>query len=242
MRILICTIIRNRKPFLVKWQKQIFALQANNPEITFDLSVFENDSIDGSSVYIAKNQPILEQQLGNVWITSSTENWPYFASIQAENRVYYLAKARNRCLEQVDDLSSYNKILFIEPDIQYNANQLSRLLTTDDDIASPYSLHPMDIQSHRWIYDSWATRLVSSDTGFKGPRIFDMPFRLEVAATFNCFCVYNAKPFIEGARFSGINPLTQTWDCDTTNICYEFGLRDYNRIGLYNLPLIHLGN
>jgi hypothetical protein len=100
----------------------------------------------------------------------------------------------------------------------------------------------MDVQSHRWIYDSWATRLAAEDDIFKGPRIFDMPPRLGVAATFNCFCVYYARPFAEGARFSGINPLTESWDCDTTNICYEFSMRGYSCIGLYNILLTHLGN
>jgi hypothetical protein len=242
MRILICTIIRNREPFLAKWQKQILSLQAKNPGITFDLSVFENDSTDASPVYLAENETTFKQHLNNVWITSVVNHWPYFASIKAEERVCYLAKARNSCLGQVTDLSLYDKVLFIEPDIQYNAAQLSRLFDTNDDIASPYSLHPMNVQSHRWIYDSWATRIKTCDQSFQGPCIFDMPFRIEVAATFNCFCVYNAKPFAEGARFSGINPLTKIWDCDTTNICYEFNLRGYKRIGLYNLPLIHLGN
>lgn len=245
MRVLICSIIRNRKQFLFGWKDQILCLKDENPGITFDLSVFENDSIDGTQEYLAEVEPELGSELNKVWIHCSKKDWPYFGSIRAEERVKYLAEARNHCLEQADQdvgLFSYNKIVFIEPDVDYDPEEISHLFWVDDDIASPYSVHPMDFQSHRWIYDSWATRLSVEDDIFKGPRIFEMPPRLDVASTFNCFCVYRAQPFTEGARFSGINPYTNTWDCDTTNICYEFTQRGYDRIGLYNILLTHLGN
>jgi glycosyltransferase involved in cell wall biosynthesis len=245
MRVLICSIIRNREPFLFGWKDQILCLKDENPGITFDLSVFENDSTDGTVQYLSSIEEELDKELNNVWITCVKKDWPYFSSIRGEERVKYLAQARNECLEQADKavgLKHYDKVVFIEPDIDYDPEQISQLFWVDDDIASPYSLHPMDVQSHRWIYDSWATRLSVEDDIFKGPRIFEMPPRLDVVATFNCFCVYYAKPFAEGARFSGINPWSKTWDCDTTNICYEFSMRGYDRIGLYNIGLTHLGN
>ena len=220
-------------------------LKDENPGITFDLSVFENDSTDGTVQYLSSIEEELDKELNNVWITCVKKDWPYFSSIRGEERVKYLAQARNECLEQADKavgLKHYDKVVFIEPDIDYDPEQISQLFWVDDDIASPYSVHPLNVQSHRWIYDSWATRLSVEDDIFKGPRIFEMPPRLDVVATFNCFCVYYAKPFAEGARFSGINPWSQTWDCDTTNICYEFSMRGYDRIGLYNIALTHLGN
>lgn len=245
MRILICSIIRNRKPFLFGWKDQILCLKDENPDIEFDLSVFENDSCDGTVEYLSEIEPELGSELNKVWIYCSQKGWPYFGSVRAGERVKHLANARNQCLEQAAqdvDLTTYDKVVFIEPDVDYDPEKISMLLRVDDDIASPYSLHPLKVQDHRWIYDSWATRLSTSDDIFKGPRIFEMPERLDVAATFNCFCVYNAKPFAEGARFSGINPLTKEWDCDTTNICYEFRQRGYNKIGLYRVVLTHLGN
>ena len=245
MRVLICSIIRNREPFLFGWKDQILCLKDENPEITFDLSVFENDSNDGSVEYLRRVEPELKAELGNVWIQCVKKDWPYFGSVRAEDRVKYLAEARNECLERAEQevgLAQYDKVVFIEPDIDFDPEEISQLFYTDDDIASPYSVHPMNVQSHRWIYDSWATRISVEDDIFKGPRIFEMPPRLDVASTFNCFCVYRGQPFAEGARFSGINPWTDSWDCDTTNICYEFSMRGYDRIGLYNILLTHLGN
>lgn len=245
MHVLICTIIRNRRPYLFLWKDQILALKDENPEVTFDLSVFENDSNDTTPEYLEELRPELEAELNKVIITCGKENWPYFRSIKDDERVDYLAKARNKALNQILSKNlgyTYDKIIFIEPDIDYDPEQISKLLYTDDDIASPYSLHPIEFANHRWIYDSWATRLTPQDEIFKGPRIFDMPKRLDVAATFNCFCVYNADPFYEGARFSGTNPLTNRWDCDTTNICFEFAFRGYKEFGLYNIPVTHLDN
>ena len=245
MHVLICTIIRNRRPYLFLWKDQILCLKDENPDITFDLSVFENDSNDGTVEYLAEIQPELSAELNDTIITCVQKDWPYFGSIRDEERVAYLANARNHVLDQALNRKldyTYDKVIFIEPDIDYDPEEISKLLTTDDDIASPYSLHPIEFADHRWIYDSWATRINASDDIFKGPKIFDMPDRMEVATTFNCFCVYNAQPFLEGARFSGINPLNNHWDCDTTNICLEFTSRDYSKIGLYKIPVTHLDN
>jgi len=241
MRVLICTIIRNREPFLFGWKDLILCLMDENPGITFDLSVYENDSTDGTQEHLGKLIPELKAELNKVIVTSTEEYSPYFGSVRDEDRVTLLAGARNRTLDQMD-LSVYDKILFMEPDIDFDPEELSQLFYTDDDICSPYSLHPIEYQNHRWIYDSWATRLNITDDIFRGPRIFEMPESLEVQSTFNCFCVYKAKPFKEGARFSAINPMTDHWDCDTTNICVEFIKRGYKQIKLYSMPLIHLGN
>jgi len=244
MHVLICTIIRNRKVYLPLWVDQILCLKDENPDISFDLSVFENDSTDGTVAELSELKPELANELNKVTITCSKEDWPYFGSIRDEERVAYLAKARNKTLDQalVNNAYLYDKVVFIEPDIDYNPEEISKLFYTVDDISSPYSLHPIEFANHRWIYDSWATRLHPTDDIFKGPRFYDMPEQLAVAATFNCFCVYNAKPFYEGARFSGINPLTSNWGCDTTNICFEFASRGYSKFNLYKIPVTHLDN
>ncbi|QDP62758.1 MAG: putative cryptococcal mannosyltransferase 1 [Prokaryotic dsDNA virus sp.] len=234
MRVLICSIIRNRKEFLFNWKDLILCLADENPEITFDLSVYENDSTDGTQEYLKQLLPELRKELNEVVITMGHEQTPYFPSVKDEQRCHQLATARNQCLEQVL-LEEYDKVIFFEPDIDFEPEDFSVLLNTDDDICSPYSLLP----SRDWIYDCWATRISFKDQEFTGPIYDEMPNRLDVVSTFNCFCVYNAKPFIEGARFSGINPITKSWDCDTTAICAEFNRRGYTKVGLYKIPLTH---
>ena len=234
MRVLICSIIRNRKEFLFNWSDLILCLKDENPDILFDLSVYENDSTDGTQEYLQELLPELTNELNQVVMTMGHEDTPYFPSVKDKQRCHQLANARNQCLEQVD-IEDYDKVIFFEPDIDFEPEDLTKLLEKDDDICSPYSLLP----DRDWIYDCWATRISFEDQEFTGPTFYEMPERLEVASTFNCFCVYNAQPFIEGARFSSINPVTKSWDCDTTAICAEFTRRGYSKIGLYKLPLTH---
>ena len=241
MRILICSIIRNRRPYLFNWKDLILCLADENPDIFFDLSVYENDSTDGTAEYLHSILPELQKELYQVSITCEKNDKPYFPSVKDEDRVTLLAEARNRTLDQMD-LDVYDKIVFIEPDVDYDPDLISELFYMTSDICSPYSLQPENYPSFPWIYDCWATRVKMTDDEFTGPNLYEMPPCLEVDSTFNCFCVYKAKPFQEGARFSGINPTTGTWDCDTTNICAEFAQRGYDQIHLYRIALTHNAN
>ena len=141
MRVLICSIIRNRKEFLFNWKDLILCLADENPEITFDLSVYENDSTDGTQEYLKQLLPELRKELNEVVITMGHEQTPYFPSVKDEQRCHQLATARNQCLEQVL-LEEYDKVIFFEPDIDFEPEDFSVLLNTDDDICSPYSLLP----------------------------------------------------------------------------------------------------
>jgi glycosyltransferase involved in cell wall biosynthesis len=242
MRFLISTIIRNRGIHVPLWCDQLIALSKHNSEHVFDLFVFENDSTDNTKQVLNLVRKKLEPHFSIVNIEIDDCGWPYFGSIKAEDRVAYLAEARNRTLNKADELiglDQYDKVICVEPDVSYFPPLISGLLFTDDDIASGYSILPPGLGVEDWIYDSWATRVNETDTEYFGPKVSELPNRLEVASTFNCFCVYDANPFKEGVRFSGINPLTNTWDCDTTNICFAFSNLGYSKIGMYKCPVLH---
>lgn len=243
MRTLICTIVRNRAQHLEQWQKQLLGLAQNNKDIEFDLVVYENDSTDDTVEVLNKSKELLQSAFKNLHIKTESLGWPYFASIKAQKRVKYLAQARNSALNIADELyglSSYDKIVFIEPDIQYNPAEMRPLLVSDHDVASGYSVLPEGQGVPDWIYDSWATRVYEDDEEYFGPKVFELPDALEVASTFNCFCVYTAGPFSEGLRFSGTNPLTKTWDCDTANICFKLTKYGYDDIVMYKIPVTHI--
>jgi hypothetical protein len=242
MRVLISTIVRNRARHLLTWAEQLVALRKANPDIEFDLVAFENDSEDGTKQILSSMKPLLSKHLNNVELKVYDLGWPYFSSVKAGDRVEYLAKARNKTLEVADimnGLASYDKIVCIEPDVTYDAKLMSEVLKSDLDIASGYSMEPPGTGVPDWIYDSWATRVQYTDSEYFGPKVSELPHCLDVASTFNCFCVYKADPFIEGVRFSGTNPLTNNWDCDTTNICFEFAKKGYDKVGMYNIPVVH---
>lgn len=242
MRFLISTIIRNRGIHVPNWGEQLITLTKYNKNHSFDLCVFENDSTDSTRQALKLIQKKFKPHFGLVLIDTEDLCWPYFGSVKEKERVHYLATARNFTLESADSsvgLQQYDKVICIEPDVSYSVEEVSKLLDTTDDISSGYSVLPPGHGVEDWIYDSWATRIKPNDTEYFGPKISELPFRLKTASTFNCFCVYNAKPFAEGLRFSGINPLTKQWDCDTTNICFAFSSLGYNNIFMYKIPVLH---
>lgn len=242
MRCLISTIIRNRANHVDTWGEQLKLLVKFNPDIVFDLVVLENDSADGTKQKLLELEPKLKETFNKVEIEIKNFDWPYFGSIKAEKRVEYLAKARNRTLDAADKLGGlgvYDKVICIEPDILFDASAMNKIITSPFDIASACSVLPTGYGVPDWIYDSWATRVNPNDSEYFGPKVSQLPEYLFVASTFNCFCVYNATPFAEGLRFSGISPITKTWDCDTTNICFEFANHGYDKISMYNTKVVH---
>lgn len=242
MRFLISTIVRNRGIHIPLWCDQLIALTNLNPDHVFDLFVFENDSTDNTKQVLNLVKKRLRPYFSTLSIEIEDRGWPYFGSIKAEERVMYLAKARNQTLEKADELiglNQYDKVICIEPDVSYFPTLLNSLLHADDDIASGYSILPPGLGVEDWIYDSWATRVNAGDSEYQGPKVSELPDRLPVASTFNCFCVYKAEPFAAGLRFSDINPYTYSWDCDTTNICYSFTQLGHNNIGMYKMPVLH---
>ena len=226
MHILICSIVRNREKYLQLWYDQIKSLVEHNKDVEFTLSVYENDSND-SSVEMLKGFDF--SFLKEHRLESENLGTNYYGSIKSEDRVNVLANARNKTLDQAPDLSEFSKVIFIEPDIKYSAKEASRLINLEYDIISGTTPHPVVP-----IYDNWCTRL--SDKGMDWPlnlglHTFDTDI-IPVWTTFNCFCVYNAKPFAEGLRFSGYNDRFETYDCDTAVICEKFREAGYDNIVL----------
>ena len=242
MRVLISTIIRNRAKHVSPWANQLQSLANVHQDTVFDLVVLENDSNDGTKQALSAVEPLLKRNLNKVNIAIRNFEWPYFHSIKAEERVKYLALARNKTLLMADEivgLEAYDKIISIEPDVTYSTVDVGTIIDSDLDIASGYSVLPQGMGVPDLIYDSWATRVNAEDSEYFGPKISELPECLPLAATFNCFCVYKAGPIADGARFSEINPKTKQWDCDTTTICIEFAKRGYDRIGMYKIPVLH---
>ena len=242
MRVLISTIIRNRAKHVSPWANQLQSLANVHQDTVFDLVVLENDSNDGTKQALSAVEPLLKRNLNKVNIAIRNFEWPYFHSIKAEERVKYLALARNKTLLMADEivgLEAYDKIISIEPDVTYSTVDVGTIIDSDLDIASGYSVLPQGMGVPDWIYDSWATRVNAEDSEYFGPKISELPECLPLAATFNCFCVYKAGPIADGARFSEINPKTKQWDCDTTTICIEFAKSGYDRIGMYKIPVLH---
>ena len=203
MQILISTIIRDRVHYLPLWLEQLNKLVELNPRHNFSISVYENDSMDGSTRFLETAD---FSKFKEAIITSEILGTRKFGSVKIAERMVNLANARNKTLDQID-LTKFDKIISIEPDIQYEPSEVSKLLDTDWDCITGRSTLP-----GIYVYDSYGTRTTDQDNGTNNfPNIKGIA---PVYASYNCFAVYNSKAFQDGARFTGIN-LNHQPDCDT---------------------------
>jgi len=271
--LLICTIARNMRPHLDTWYSQILRLAAIlKDEYTVTVSVAENDSTDGTAEWLAA-LPANSQGLP-VIVSTEVLGTLQYSSIWSLDRIYNLATARQKCLDQAEEiigLQAFDKVAYIEPDVTYDPAWCSELVFArhpgeahiEPDIYSGWSLRTLtNPKESVFLYDTCATRQSSTDVcwdfskeqQWKGESLIrtnlggaNAMCLHRVWSTFNCFCVYNAKPFIDGHRWRHwnrrINPGsgiivahpdggTAYLDADTVAICEEFRQYGYSKIFL----------
>jgi hypothetical protein len=225
-KILICSIFRNRDKFVERWYDQINSIaKYYKDEYDFTVSIYENDSIDNTKdkLLLLKNN-----NFKNLFLTMEDIKTNYYPSIVNQDRVKNLANARNHCLNIKDlDLSKFYKIIFIEPDFQYELSSAIKIISAEKinnikfDIISGISIF------NGIFYDFWATRKTENDTQTK----IDISNTVEPFwSTFNGFCSYNPEAFHKGLRFRWFNDRLDTFDCDTAVICEDFRKNKYDKI------------
>ena len=224
MNILISSIVRNRISFLSQWAKQLNDLSELNQDVNFYLSVYENDSTDGSKDFLEKiDFPLFKDYA----LLSEDLSTNQHGSYKDAERVHLLANARNKSITNSQYLNIIDKVVSIEPDIQYDPREMRKLLLSDYDIISARSIERHDDLNYH-IYDSWATRKNEKDTSWDYSIL--LTGVIPVWTTFNCFCVYNAEAIKKGCFFSGHNHKVNNFDCDTAIICELFRDHGYNNI------------
>jgi len=266
-RLLVCTIARDVFPHLNTWHRQFVDLTAHLQAKGWrvDLSVYENDSVDGTAGqlnslginmpdYVIRTDRLGTQRYGSIWSIDRLRN---------------LAHARQQCIYQAVARYGWvwDKIVYIEPDVTYDPSWCSELILArhplaagigEPDIYSAWSLRPLSNPKESvYLYDTCATRAGCDDicwdvneSGGTWRAGSLVPTNLggvdgnclhRVWSTFNCFCVYNAKPFKEGVKWgiinkridpSGIKVEGFYLDADTVNICEQFRERGYGGIYL----------
>lgn len=216
-------------------------------------------------------------------VTSEKLGTRQFTSVWSAERMQNLSSARQKCLNQAQSkwgLDVFDKIAYIEPDVTYNPEWCSELVLAihpraagigEPDIYSGWSLRSHDNPKESvFLYDTCATRQTDKDLCWNFARDGDGTWRGEslvktglagihanclhsVWSTFNCFCVYNARPFIDGMVKWGyvnrrINPSEiyiddgdygSGWlDADTSVMCEDFRAKGYDKIFLNTNCLI----
>lgn len=235
-KLLISTIVRQRRKTLPLWRDQILALIRHNPRVEFAISIAENCSTDGSQEFLVEAINTFKALGVETHYLSENLGTPYFGSVKNAHRTELLAAQRNKTLD-CPAFATADKLVFIEPDIRFDAKQVSTLLFDKADLISARST-----QAGCALYDTWATRLDATQTEWAGSNI--PTDRTQVWSTFNCFVVAKAEPFqTHLIRFSGVNPRTGMADCDTVSICEELHKHDCNEVYIHGgITVEHFSN
>lgn len=231
MKILICSIMRNCSKVLDRYARQINTAMdlLNEDGIEWYLSVYENDSTDGTR---EKLFGLDLSRFSDYSISTEDLGTAHYGSIVNEDRVRNLSIARNKALTAKNMFESMDYILWIEPDLFYGPNLIPSLVRHKDrgleeiDVFSGINIPSGETRA----YDTWATRRTPNEEwGDRFDNWFDQPIA-KFYTTFNGVCLYNAKPFKEGIRFGYINERLGKFDCDTVVVCENLRKAGYDRI------------
>lgn len=266
--ILICSIFRDQENNLKLYTDQLVKLiDQVSKEYNIYLSWYENDSIDNTCKMLSEIKSFFQNkpEVKNIIFSSERLNTKKYGSVWSTDRIINLANARNNAIFQFlsNNPIEIEKIVFIEPDIEYDSNWCKELILANHpkqlginpDVYSAWSLRSENNPKESiYLYDTCACRQTSNDIYWNFEKehewINKSILRTDLGgvdnnclhsiySTFNCFCVYNAKPFYQGLKFgytnSRVNPSNikindKYLDSDTVNIVEEFRLNGYNNV------------
>jgi glycosyltransferase involved in cell wall biosynthesis len=228
-KVLIYSIIRNRANSMNRFYSQIKKFVKAMPEYEFYLSIYENDSNDGTKTEIFNKDWSF---LKGISIVSENIDTEYYGSVKDAQRVENLAKARNKGIESGGFLNNSDYVLMIEGDVLYTTDDIKRLLDFKNiepnfDIVSSISLRKNGTH-----YDWWATRTSAIFNKDKSEIEDDYQNKQygKYYSTSNGLCLYRSKPFKEGVRHHWINKVTKEFDCEMVVLCQNFHSAGYKNI------------
>ena len=236
-KILISSIVRNRSKKLKNYFEQIYNfVNYLQNDYDFSISIYENDSIDNSKeVLKLTDYSFFEKK----FIKCENINTQFYGSVKDDQRVINFANARNQTLERVDR-QYYDWLLIIEPDIIYNLDFASQIISRNGLTFKP-DIYSGVLTMNNIPYDLWGMRRTREEewgglyTDFKKNPI------QEFWSTANGFCLYNMEPFKKGLNFSAFNKRLNKYDCDTAVLCEDFRELGYNKIFInQSLNAIHI--
>jgi hypothetical protein len=230
--ILVYSVVRDEANYVDRYHNQLKAMVRAFKEYDFILSIYENDSVDGTPEIIKSKDWSF---FSDVSIVSERLKTTKYGSVKSMDRVRNLSIARNRAIGAKDFLSKADYIMMVEFDMRFDLDVIRQILEfknlePDFDIVSGLTVnnHP--------IYDSWATRKGPRFTSHEEVRLFDTTSKPydKYYATSNGVCLYRAEPFRQGVRYGYVNTVTKKFDCDTVVVCQNF-----HKLGYKNIYIIH---
>jgi hypothetical protein len=227
-KVLVYSIIRNESKHVNAYHNKLVEMVETFPEYEFYLSIYENDSTDGTKHKILNKD---WSMFSGVSIISENIATMDYGSVKDETRVKNLSIARNKAIEAGGFLQFVDYIMMIESDMTFDMDALDKILgfknvVPDFDIVSGITIR------NKRLYDQWATRHKPEyDEGiYPISDDYKMKSYDKYYSTSNGICLYRAEPFREGVRYGYINNVTGEFDCDTVVVCQNFHDRGYSSV------------
>lgn len=240
-KILISSIIRNDAQFINNYYLQIKNLVKSFPQYEFYLSVYENDSNDGTKQMLMSKD---FSAFAGFSIISENIKTPFFKSTKDEERVKNLSIARNKSLLGGNFLDIVDYVLVIDTDIDFAPDVFQKIIDfksieKDFDIVSATSIRRAEL------YDQWATR--TGPEYSENIKEYYQKNKKEKYSKYysvsNGFCFYRARPFKDGVRFGYINLETKSADCEMVVVCQYFHKNKHSNIYmLHDAQVFHNHN
>lgn len=227
-KILVYSIIRNEARYFKTFYNQLKNMVDGFPEYEFYLSLYENDSDDGTKQELFSKDWSFFAGVSIISENLFTKN---YGSVKDGERVKNLSIARNKAIEASNFLEFADYVMMVESDMEFSNDVVGKILNfkniePDFDIVSGFTIR------NGTLYDQWATR----KTPHYIPRVngVDADYKdreyEKYYSTSNGICLYRAEPFREGVRYGWINTVTGEPDCDTVVVCQNFHALGYNNI------------
>jgi len=212
----------------------------------FSISLYENDSKDDSKLIIEEfkwTDEWNDNLFGKVVVNCEDIGTEEFGSVESDDRIKNMVRARNMCLDQFGDLVDFDYVVYADIDYAWSNDVLEKLIDkidsddNDMNIVSAYSLHADIKRPPMELYDKWATRHEKEHGWWSCTPYTFLSEEIKLYSTFNGLCVYEASPFVEGLRFSSSS---QEFEEDVEHISICEGFRERGLDSIWMIKAAHV--
>lgn len=228
-KVLIYSIIRNNAKKITQYNNQLKHVVKALPQFDFYLSIYENDSDDGTKERLMSHDWSFVK---GVSIVSENIGTRLFGSTKDEERVHNLAIARNKGIEGGGFIDIVDYVLMVEGDNVYTPESVVNLFKFEEEVPDFDIVSAVSLRSNNTHYDWWATRTSAVFNEKNSELEIDYKRKKygKYYSTSNGLCLYRAKPFQEGVRHHWINTVTKEADCEMVVLCQNFQAAGYGNI------------
>lgn len=228
-KVLIYSIIRDNATSIDRYHKQLKSVVESYEDYEFYLSIYENDSVDGTKEkLLSKDWSFFK----DVSIVTEDIKTKAFGSVKDATRVENLAKARNKAIFDCGLLDKVDYVLMVEGDNKFTKESVRKLLDFKVLVPEFHVVSAVSLRKDGRHYDCWATRKTAhfNEKGTDLDPDYGNKLYGSYYSTSNGLCLYRAKMFQEGIKHGWINNVTNEFDCEMVVVCQNFRDAGYNNI------------